>query len=123
MFAHSLEQIETTPDEKDKDVRDPQTVYTDVERSLSNDSLASCPQPRKTFGAKRVQKEVEHERRLVQQQVAGIVRQRQLRIERQHQECQETEREVGQAKSTFRGGPQSPPPPPPVIIITFSRNA
>lgn len=53
---------------------------------------------------------------MVAQRVAGIVRQRQLRIERQHQECAETEREV--SKHVIRN--KSPPPPPPVTFTTTS---
>ncbi|XP_021948279.2 uncharacterized protein LOC110845998 [Folsomia candida] len=55
--------------------------------------------------SRRVQKELDHERQMVAQRVAGIVRQRQLRIERQHQESAETEREIRC---------KSPPPPPPM---------
>lgn len=56
---------------------------------------------------RRVQKELDHERQMVATRVAGIVRQRQLRIERQYQETAETEREILS---------KSPPPPPPVTI-------
>jgi hypothetical protein len=55
---------------------------------------------------------------MVAQRVAGIVRQRQLRIERQHQECAETEREV--SKHVIRN--KSPPPPPPVTTQLSTSN-
>ncbi|CAG7818370.1 unnamed protein product [Allacma fusca] len=59
---------------------------------------------------------------MVQQQVQGIVRQRQLRIERQHQECQETEREVVHKKTVLRST-KSPPPPPPVNAVEAKTSA
>jgi hypothetical protein len=86
-------------------------MYDNVNVTLiSFISFLPTQQERASFRAKRIQKEVEHARKMVEQRVAGIVRQRQLRIERQHQEVQETEREVSQHVIRKK----TPPPPPPV---------